>query len=100
MKMRHKTEYSHAGVYYAILVLPIFSYSCMRGFVSQQSGVLGWNALALRAHFLKRRRIMKTKRPYETPRLEILTLPSTDVLTASTPNTDLGPDIGEWDNEM
>ena len=43
---------------------------------------------------------MEYRHPYETPRLEILTLPSADVLTASTPGTDVGTDVGEWDNEM
>ena len=43
---------------------------------------------------------MKQKSPYEPPCLEILTLPGTDVLTASTPIFEVEPDAGEWDNEM
>ena len=43
---------------------------------------------------------MKQKSPYEPPCLEIFPFPSIDVLTASGPNTDLGPDVGEWDSEM
>ena len=43
---------------------------------------------------------MEYRHPYETPRLEILTLPNADVLTASTPGNDVGTDVGEWDNEM
>ena len=40
------------------------------------------------------------KKSYEIPHIQFLPLPKQDVLTASGPNTDLGPDIGEWDNEM
>lgn len=37
---------------------------------------------------------------YQTPTLEVFLPTREDVLTASGPNTDLGPDVGEWDNEM
>lgn len=40
------------------------------------------------------------KKSYEAPIIQFLLLPQQDVLTASNPNTDLSPDIGEWDNEM
>ena len=43
---------------------------------------------------------MRRKMTYEPPNVELLFIPMTDVLTASSPNTELGPDIGEWDNEM
>lgn len=43
---------------------------------------------------------MGFEKPYETPNLEIVLPSCEDVLTASGPNTDLGPDIGEWDSEM
>ena len=37
---------------------------------------------------------------YEPPKVQLLLFHAQDVLTASGPNTELGPDIGEWDNEM
>ena len=40
MVLRHKTEYLSHRAYYAILVLPIFLHTCVKGFVSQQSEVL------------------------------------------------------------
>lgn len=43
---------------------------------------------------------MKNEMPYEAPRIELLLISPSDILTASNPNTDLGPDIGEWDSEM
>ena len=44
--------------------------------------------------------IAMKKEFYETPALEFLPLCPCDILTASGPNTDLGPDVGEWDSEM
>ena len=43
---------------------------------------------------------MKNETIYRSPTIELLPLSPIDILTASSPNTDLGPDIGEWDNEM
>lgn len=43
---------------------------------------------------------MKNKTIYQSPEIELMLLSCEDVLTASNPNTDLGPDIGEWDSEM
>ena len=43
---------------------------------------------------------MKNEKVYEAPTLDVLPLAAEDILTASNPNTDLGPDIGEWDSDM
>ena len=49
---------------------------------------------------LRRKDMDHQENIYEPPKVQLLLFHAQDVLTASGPNTELGPDIGEWDNEM
>ena len=72
---------------------------------SRQSGIHnGMRSLCGRIFYCvgneKEKRMESKAKNYEAPLIQFLPLPQQDVLTASNQNTDLGPDIGEWDNEM